>query len=102
MIERPLWLDRLETAWSRRSIVWLSGVRRVGKTTLAGMLPDAEYFNCDLPSVRRGLADPELFLSRQSAGSRLILDEVHRLDNPSEVLKIAADEYPRLQILATG
>lgn len=71
MIERPLWLERLETAWSNRSIVWLSGVRRVGKTTLARMLPDAEYLNCDLPSARRALADPELLfgkLLRQSGG----------------------------------
>lgn len=102
MIQRPLWLERLEAAWSRRSVVWLSGVRRVGKTTLARMLPDAEYFNCDLPSTRRVLADPELLLDQQVAGQRLILDEVHRLDNPSELLKIAADEYADLQILATG
>ncbi|WP_428097181.1 hypothetical protein [Candidatus Rariloculus sp.] len=67
MVERPLWLKRLETAWSRRSIVWLSGVRRVGKTTLARMLPDAEYFNCDLPSTRLALADPELLLDQRPA-----------------------------------
>ena len=35
MIKRPLWLDRMQWAWSRRSIVWLSGERLVGKTTLA-------------------------------------------------------------------
>jgi len=27
--------------------LWLSGVRRVGKTTLARMLPDAMYMNSD-------------------------------------------------------
>ncbi len=51
MVKRNLWLERLQQAWSRRSIAWLSGVRRVGKTTLARMLPDAVYMNCDLPSV---------------------------------------------------
>ncbi|RPJ16806.1 MAG: ATP-binding protein [Deltaproteobacteria bacterium] len=30
------------------------------------------------------------------------MDEVHRLDNPSELLKIAADHYPDLKIIATG
>ncbi|HSM89941.1 MAG TPA: AAA family ATPase, partial [Desulfobacterales bacterium] len=30
------------------------------------------------------------------------MDEVHRLDNPSELLKIAADHYPELKIIATG
>ncbi len=36
MIRRPFWLHRIQALWRRRSIVWLSGVRRVGKTTLAG------------------------------------------------------------------
>ena len=31
-----------------------------------------------------------------------MLDEVHRLDNPSEILKIAADHYPTVKIIATG
>ncbi len=31
-----------------------------------------------------------------------MLDEIHRLDNPSELLKIAADHFPKTKILATG
>lgn len=102
MVERSLWLDRIVAAWAKRSVVWLSGVRRVGKTTLARMLPKAVYINCDLPSAARALADPEFFLEAQSSGAILILDEVHRLGDPSRLLKIAADEYPSLKILATG
>ncbi len=102
MIKRSLWLERVQQAWTRRSIVWLSGLRRVGKTTLVRMLPDAVYMNCDLPSTLRALEDPELFLDAQTSESVLILDEVHHLDDPSRLLKIAADMYPRLKILATG
>ena len=102
MIKRSLWLHRIRQAWSRRSIVWLSGVRRVGKTSLARMLPDAVYMNCDLPSNLRALEDPELFLDNQAPGSVVIFDEVHNLDDPSRLLKIAADEYPHLKVLATG
>jgi len=102
MINRPLWLDSILRAWNHRSIVWLSGVRRVGKTTLTKMLADAIYINCDLPSAQRSLAEPELFLDSQVAGSNLIFDEVHQLRDPSQLLKIAADEYPQLKILATG
>ncbi|MDX8406467.1 MAG: AAA family ATPase [Mariprofundus sp.] len=102
MIKRSLWLNCIEKAWSNRSIVWLSGVRRVGKTTLTRMLPDAVYMSCDLPSTLRALDDPELFLDSQTPGSVLILDEAHRLDDPSRLLKIAADEYPHLKVLATG
>ncbi len=83
-------------------MAWLSGVRRVGKTTLARMLPDAVYLNCDLPSTARALDDPELFLSSRRRGAVVVLDEVHRLADPSLVLKIAADEHPHLRILATG
>ena len=102
MINRNIWLKQLQNGWSRRSIVWLSGVRRVGKTTLARMLPDAVYLNCDLPSVHRTLEEPELFLDSRDPDRVLILDEVHRLDDPSRLLKIAADEYLHLRILATG
>ena len=102
MIWRDVWLQRINSAWNTRSLIWLSGVRRVGKTTLTQMLPDSVYMNCDLPSTRRALEDPELFLESQAAEGILVLDEVHRLDDPSLLLKIAADEYPRLKILATG
>jgi predicted AAA+ superfamily ATPase len=30
------------------------------------------------------------------------MDEVHRLANPSEILKIAADHFPKIKIVATG
>lgn len=102
MIQRLLWQNRIQQAWTRRSVVWLSGVRRVGKTTLARMLPDAVYMNCDLPSVVRALDDPELFLAGQAPGSVVVFDEVHRLEDPSRLLKIAADAYPHLKVLATG
>ena len=102
MIQRPLWLSLVEHAWSRRSVVWLSGVRRVGKTTLARMLPGTVYMNCDLPSVARALEDPELFLGGQPPGTVVVLDEVHQLRDPSRLLKIAADEYAHLKVLATG
>ena len=102
MIARPRWLERIHRAWTRRSIVWLSGVRRVGKTTIARMLPEATYLNCDLPSTTRALEDPELFLDAQTPASVLVFDEVHHLDDPSRLLKIAADEYPHLKVLATG
>lgn len=101
MITRNLWLRRVSALWKDRSIVWLSGVRRVGKTTLAKQVAGSVYLNCDLPSVRRALSDPEFFLASKR-GSLLVLDEVHRIDDPSQLLKIAADEFPDIQILATG
>jgi predicted AAA+ superfamily ATPase len=42
MIDRPFWTHRIESAWREASIVWLSGVRRSGKTTLAQSLGERE------------------------------------------------------------
>jgi len=102
MKSRSFWLDRILESWKKAPIVWLSGVRRVGKTTLAGMIPDAIHLNCDLPSVHRTLAEPELFFEGLPKQSVLVFDEIHRLDNPSQVLKIGADVFSHLRILATG
>ena len=101
MVNRKYWLKLVERAWRRRTVVWLSGVRRVGKTCLCKTLPDIEYFDCELPRVRRMMGDPRGFLDGLK-GRRVVLDEVHRLGNPSELLKIAADYYGDIHLLATG
>jgi predicted AAA+ superfamily ATPase len=101
MVQRHFWLSKMEAAWKRRSVLWLSGVRRAGKTILSQSLPDTEYFDCELPRVRRMLDDPEEFL-QGIRRKTIVLDEIHRLENPSEVLKIAADHFPRMKVLATG
>ena len=98
---RRFWLEALRRAWRRRSVVWLSGVRRAGKTTLALSLPGVEYFDCELPRVRRELADPEAFLA-SLRGKTVVLDEIHRLGDPAQLLKIAADHFPGTRVLATG
>ena len=101
MIKRPFWMNRLAAAWKQTPIVWLTGPRRVGKTVLAKSFPDAEFLNCDLPGVAERLRDPESFF--RSVRQRLVVfDEVHQLPDPSRLLKIGADGFPRLKILATG
>ena len=82
-------------------MLWLSGVRRVGKTCLCQSLPEIEYFDCELPRTRREMEDPEAFLESYQS-KRIVLDEIHRLANPSELLKIAADHYPNTKVIATG
>ena len=101
MVRRSYWIAAVEKLWREKSVVWLSGVRRAGKTVLCQSLPDVEYLDCELPSVRRALESPESFL-RDVGARRVVLDEIHRLPNPSELLKIAADYHPDTQIVATG
>lgn len=101
MVQRHLWLEKIKSGWKKRSVIWLSGVRRAGKTFLCKSLPDIEYFDCELPRVRRSMEDPQSFIE-DLQGRTLVIDEIHRLNNPSELLKIAADHYPDTRIVATG
>lgn len=103
MIERPFWRRRIEDAWREAPIAWLCGVRRAGKTTLARELGDERtlYVNCDLPAVEDRVGDPQLFF-RSCEKSVVVFDEIHQLRDPARVLKIGADLFPNLKILATG
>jgi predicted AAA+ superfamily ATPase len=100
-IHRPFWTSRLHRAWEKVPIVWLTGVRRVGKTTLAKALPDALFLNCDLPGTARRVADVERFYAAVDAPF-VVFDEIHQLPDPSRLLKVGADEFPHLKVLATG
>ena len=69
MVNRDFWLKAVETAWKERSVLWLAGVRRTGKTCLAQALPDTDYFDCELPRVRQLIEpDPEGFLKQHAGG----------------------------------
>ena len=103
MIDRPFWTRRIESAWQEAPIVWLSGVRRSGKTTLAQSLGAGEplFVNCDIPAIEGMVRDPVLFF--QNCGSRVVVfDEIHQLRDPARLLKIGADMFPEIKILATG
>jgi hypothetical protein len=103
MILRPFWRQRIEAAWREAPIVWLCGVRCSGKTTLAESLGGEPvlYLNCDLPSIEEVVRDPQVFF-RGCAKPVVVFDEIHQLRDPARLLKIGADEFPKLKILATG
>lgn len=101
MVKRRFWINMVEEMWQQKNVIWLYGVRRSGKTFLCKSLSDVEYFDCELPRVRRMMRDPESFLNSY-ANKRIVLDEIHRLDNPTEILKIAADHFLDIRIAATG
>ena len=66
MVPRPYWIERIQAAWRKAPIAWLSGARRAGKTTLAHDLGDDQtlYVNCDLPTTEDQVRDPALFSFR--------------------------------------
>jgi predicted AAA+ superfamily ATPase len=101
MVKRHFWLRKITEGLQKRSVLWLSGVRRAGKTMLCQSLSDIEYLDCELPRTRHLMEDPQSFLEDMK-GHTIVLDEIHRMNNPSEILKIAADHYPETRIIATG
>lgn len=100
MVDRPYWINLIQEALKRRPIVWLAGVRRSGKTFLCHMLEGTQYYDCELPSARREIERDGFWENHEH--QTVILDEVHRLSHPAEVLKIAADHYKTVRIIATG
>lgn len=100
-VPRLYWHEKLRSSWQLAPIVWLTGVRRIGKTTLARQIEGAEFLNCDLPSTARRVEDPEVFFRTLDAET-VVFDEIHQLPDPSRILKIAADKHPNLRVLATG
>ena len=85
MVLRKFWIEKIQNAWKERSVIWLSGVRRAGKTFLCQGLPQIEYFDCELPRVRKLMEEPQSFLDTLHDHT-VALDEIHRLNNPSEIL----------------
>ena len=47
------------------------------------------------------MQDPEAFFESRTS-KRIVIDEIHRLPHPSELLKIAADHFPQIKVIATG
>jgi hypothetical protein len=82
MIRRDFWINCVQEAWKLASLIWLTGVRRVGKTTLAHSLGEMLYLNCDLRDVARALEKPESFFPTVQKPV-VVLDEVHQLADPT-------------------
>lgn len=85
------------------------GARQVGKTTFVKELlkrhPEGSaYYNCDYVDVQEQFAYTRAgqFGSIVRGLKLLVLDEAQRIENIGLVLKILIDEFPHLQVLATG
>ena len=109
MIARLL-QSQLERYLFRERAVVLYGARRVGKTTLVKAILAAHadkrtrYLNCDLLSVRRALEVEEATTLKAFLGEQelVVLDEAQQIPNIGRILKILVDEFPAMQVIATG
>ena len=92
MIQRVFWKKTIEDLWKEKSIIWLSGVRRAGKTYLSKSLNNIEYFDCELPRVRKMMDEPEGFLGR-GKGERVTS---LRASEPFRTMQTPANNKPFL------
>lgn len=90
-------------------IIIIYGARQVGKTTMVKMIQDefnykSRYFNCDEPDIRESLTNKtSTELKELIGGNKLILiDEAQRVKNIGITLKLIIDNYPGVQVIATG
>jgi len=101
--------DAVKKSLFKGKVVIIYGARQVGKTTLVKEIlkdypKNSEYFNCDEIDIRQAITDKtSTELKVFFAGKKLvILDEAQRLKNIGLTLKIIVDNFPDIQIIATG
>lgn len=99
----------VEKALFKGNIIVIYGARQVGKTTLVKEIlkkypENSAYFNCDEPDIREALTDKtstelKAFLGRRKL---VVLDEARRVRDIGLTLKLIADNFPEIQVIATG
>lgn len=100
---------KIENKLFKNKVIILYGARQVGKTTLVKNLlkkyPDRSmYLNCDEPDIRNALTDKTSTEIKSFLGDKrvVVLDEAQRVSNIGLTLKLIVDNFPKLQIIATG
>lgn len=107
MIQRAL-QKQIESRMFQGRVIVLYGTRRVGKTTLARAIaqnfPDTLWLNCDEPDVRESLSGrTSTELGRLVSGRKLVvIDEAQRVRDVGITLKLLVENFPDVQVLATG
>jgi predicted AAA+ superfamily ATPase len=92
MLQRPYYLNRLNTAIGRSPVTALLGPRQCGKTTLARQLAGhqkATFFDLESVPDRRRLQNPELVLG--GLAGLVVLDEIQEMPELFQVLRLLVD-----------
>lgn len=101
--------DQIEKTLFSDRIVILYGARQVGKTTLVKKIIDNNpeyslFLNCDEPDIREALTDKTSTQLKQFIGNNrlVVIDEAQRVRNIGLTLKLLVDNFPDIQVIATG
>lgn len=86
MVQRQLWLEKIRNGLTERSVLWLSGVRRFGKTMLCRRIPNIKYFELRTGDRLRYYA--EIYLRRPGQSSfHIIYKALDKKDDRFHVKK---------------
>jgi uncharacterized protein len=100
--------NSIEKNLFKGKVIVIYGARRVGKTTLVKQIldnyPEGKYINCDLLQYKAALETTNSELLGDFIGntSLLLLDEAQNIKNIGKILKILADTFQGVQVIATG
>ncbi|MEK7160476.1 MAG: ATP-binding protein [Patescibacteria group bacterium] len=107
IIKREL-QEQLEKWLFKKKALIVYGARQVGKTTLVKSIlrkfPNSAYFDCETISAKQSLSIADPVKLRRFIGNTnlVILDEAQKVENIGLSIKLLVDNYPELQIIATG
>jgi len=101
--------DKIEKKFFKKKIIILYGARQVGKTTLVKNFikkypKKSIYLNCDELDIRNALTDKTSTEIKAFLGNNklVVLDEAQRVRNIGLTLKLIVDNFPEIQVIATG
>lgn len=106
MISRIIYSSVCSRLYQGKAIL-IYGARQTGKTTLVKAILDQYpgiYFNADEPDVRLRFANRSSSELKALIGSHtlVVLDEAQRVENIGLTLKLLVDNFPQVQVIATG
>jgi predicted AAA+ superfamily ATPase len=100
--------DNLAKSMNKGKVIILYGPRQAGKTTLIKNFFSSRnlpylYLACEEDRIRRQLVPDSLALKKIIGDfGNIVIDEAQQLENPGLVLKVLIDNFPRLNIIASG
>lgn len=98
----------LAKSLDKGKVIILYGPRQAGKTTLVKNFFASQdlpflYLSCEEERIRRQLLPDSLVLKKIIGNfTNIVIDEAQKLENPGLVLKILIDNFPHLNIIASG
>ena len=99
---------QIEAKLFKGKAIIIYGPRQVGKTVLCKTLlkqqENSIYLNCDEPDIEKALTEKTSTALKQYIGKKnfVIIDEAQRVKNIGITLKLLIDNYPEMQVIATG